>query len=1733
MSDTPSTADFGLDQPLRSNLDQNLYLSAGARLRDCHRQWLDLMARFPTGSDRDWSLRATGTPLSRRDQALRIYRQHFEAASQLACAEGTISIGQLQTLSAAVDPSTVATADVHFAQLQLKRIDDSHVSLAGALLLRIDGDSPASHLLYLPSTSPAFSLFKQHADLQRWLIEHCQKNSRLPRLEAATLAEVALDLDPLKCNLELLFNLLPNAHPSPAWPDLSSLIAEPPLPTPDEAMPVDDPALFGLLNPDIPFSQRSQALALEQKALEQLLGDAVAASLNTPLRQKLTQQFDALSEAQNASHNAASALLDHRVPLKMLELRHATNAHYHALHQARLRGLRAEVELQLTLNQLSVDEHRRIIALLDAPERTLPHQETVFARVTLVAAADDQPMVEDLNGVLVIAAPFALEPGATESLLLYWPGQSGGLQRFSSRQALEQQVFKHSAIDEELLLQLTPLSGDPFVWVLEQQLYRCEQQAATVIRENPLPSRASERAAAMEQLSEQHLARLTVPLSQARELAFAYRLEQERTAALAGNLPPWLDNLDNAQCARSKRLISDYLKAMQHCHALLERDLPARSVFSKKRLDARLRKDFALKRSVSVTLDLPDSTDWRKTLIDGAAPGTPHRNTLVASTRRSEMALDELAQDNIDQAMWWRLSFLRVKVSAEDEQDRKAVESGLTPAYLRKSLTDLDLAGKYETLIRQTFLGMPGESAFDLAYRRECLSEPWRLMLKLQCEFAVLQRHIDSAGYALLKIAIDASTREAYSVSGKRIVLLPAHLTVGGTDTAHQGPTTLAGVTFIVEQVSGLTLLYFPDSTDGVFLRQFATLEEARLDLFKRCVDARMVNYLAGRTLSGDFATHVSRINEAQLRNFHALIGTGLAWPASTSLAMHLLDVHMGRVLEAHRSSSRSNDALYLEHCALKSGTLFNYLKMAVGMLPFIGASVALYDAWNSANLAVAAFLRGDIGHGLAEVESVLLSLIDAAMDILPATISVPAAARLIPRQRRGTALTTRFGAMQTSWQWARQSLDRFKGYEYEFEISLTGLRADSHGIYRNVYRHPEGDFMVRQGRIYRIQLHDAPRGWRLYGTWARSYKQPIALDEAGQWNTHYAVHGTLMDGGGAGGGAAIGHLANGLDPLWPESIRQWLPRWWTDRQLRRQLTLTNTADAYIRRLDTQTRSSNQLLKRYNQLPIAERQSLEATVDAACLNDIELAQVLYQNVAELLPLSHGRKRLVLEDIQSRCAWAQVDRSLQRAAISRQRLLEHLNSVDALVAQSGATPIDNTTAHISLMAQRKVVRKNFLKEFDHQHGFIEQANLWHSRITNRAHKATMTAELTPLNQRFGETTHYYLRTAHILEIITHYEAVDDLSWVYFHVQLKDARVKVGRALLTQHHLPEVHASLAQRNRVIEDCLEIYAGFRRQLNAWSLGYPQHLDLEEVKAFLDGLTKVEQHARQAIKQRPAIKPKEAGGKQLFETEDNQLLIGIESIDAGTRQKRFTIESIDGYRETWLPRSSGKYHLDAQPAASAQSLPTNVQPLLNEARKRLAALPAYNSKVTGYARQDMLPIDLEHMLGSEATELSTRANAIARLSPAEPLVMQLQDKAQELISLGRTLRIDQSLRSRTPTEGYLDYLLQQKVIDIRKEGALRALGKRVDGRKDFLQEYEVRDLTANPPRALWYAHFHYTSDKVPFEDFVKAHLKLPEQRNLGLQWQQAQAASGAQIEAIWRGDVGRALGIRHFSKL
>ncbi|MBK1711151.1 hypothetical protein, partial [Marichromatium gracile] len=158
---------------------------------------------------------------------------------------------------------------------------------------------------------------------------------------------------------------------------------------------------------------------------------------------------------------------------------------------------------------------------------------------------------------------------------------------------------------------------------------------------------------------------------------------------------------------------------------------------------------------------------------------------------------------------------------------------------------------------------------------------------------------------------------------------------------------------------------------------------------------------------------------------------------------------------------------------------------------------------------------------------------------------------------------------------------------------------------YRNIYRHADGHFIVRQGNVYQVELQNGH--WRLSGNALKTYKQPIALDDAGQWDTHFGVYGTAQPAGLAGGGGVLGHLADTLEPLWPMAIRQRLPIWWTDHVLRRQLALSNALNTLSSRLDAQLAATSNLQHLSNQSDFATRKTLQPTLDQAYTQDIELA----------------------------------------------------------------------------------------------------------------------------------------------------------------------------------------------------------------------------------------------------------------------------------------------------------------------------------------------------------------------------------------------------------------------------------------------------------------------------------------------------------------------------------------------
>ena len=1720
---SPTAADEFSTLP--GNIDQSLLQSALTRWQACQEGLQALLTNAPpdAGTTAYWEARAPGTPLSRRDRAVQLYRGHIEAAAQMGFAQRTLSAEQLKPLWLILDSGTEAMRlddqPIHCEQLALKLSDNTLVKIPAAWVISVGNRQPVEQLLYLPSRPVPVQAFDERSDMEHWLSGQLLVP---PELTTRYISfEYTAKSGPLTTGLTALFAPGPQASRTGVFaqaPTLESLELIGAFDNVDQSSPFDS------LAADIPLALRQSSLRKQLAALETLLGD----DGDSDRHRTFNDTLKTLEVAEQAADKAAFALLYRS---RVLDLE-TFNREFGALYQARKNGLQAEARLQRSLDQLDNLQLDMLQAILDPADET--DSDVMAASLSLVDQSTGNK-TQALDGPFVITRSQALlDPAAPHSLLLYWPGTGGGLQRFANRRELESQLFKIQEQDPELTLKLTKISSDPLLHSLNQQTSHFEEQAAQIRQRHADPAQASAREDELAKLRQTTLAALQVPMNAARLLALAHRLEQSRSAAIASRLPVWLATLSASASAGLKSLVEAYIQAMHRSHEQLESALAPRDAFTRRHLQARLREDFSLTGHFDVQLDLPDSVKLQKQLADGAAPGTPQKLVPVPSASRSRMSLEELAQLNIDntpsmqlEPLSLRLGFMRVHVSAANESERQALAAGITSTYLRRVLPELDLPQLYEDQIRNTFMGSSSETLFVREHRRECLIEPWRLMLKLQGQCAHLQTQINQDQLQVLTIAIDAQTREAWQAQGKRIVLLPVHLTAGGKDTPNEGPTTLSGVTFIEEQVSKMTLLYLPDSPDGQFLRSYSDLETARRALFNLCLRSEMVSYLAGRALSGNEQAHASRINQAVLKHFDAMIGVGVPWPSTTSLAEHLLNAHMGRLIEAHRDTSRSRNALYLERYALSGSKALNYMKMALGLVPFVGTGIALYDAWSSANKAVTAMINGEVGEGLTEIESVLLALIDAAMDIAPGTSLPPRStttARSLTRARQLKALGKDASALQpTTTRQARHVAQRFAGYEYERPISLAGLQPVEHGVYRNVYRHADGDFITRQGRIFQVELSKDSRGFRLSGTHKKTYKQPIALDDAGHWDTWFGVYGSTFEGGGLGGGGVLGHLADTLDPIWPQAIRARLPEWWRNRVVRRHEQLTAKANSLTQQMNDRIPTSNAAIKTYHASSLDKRKAMLSSVDATCIADIELGIRQYRNLVELLPLARGNKLSRARVMQSNAAHLLADRFKLRIYYLNHRMSPLLDEIGDLIEKLDNLPQDSLKQRLATLEQIRSVRAAVVRDIDQIDALMVDLNTWYARITNKGEKATLTPEVEEMTGRFSDANLLYLKTAHLMETVNRFDGIKDVSWFYLQQQSGSLRARVDRALYTQHMLS--HGSgIRGRNQVLQNALALYTRFLREMKVWTTSYPQHFHMDSVEQLMAGIEKMAERARKGIDLPALPAPPGQARKKVFTTEDEQVLFGVEEWVEATQSHRYRLTGKGNVEEVWEQGSNGRFRQLNAPVAPSTTAPTDLAMLVADARKRLDLQPTYQAKVQSYAEQDMLPVDLEHMMVSEADELTRRALHIEQLDAQNTIIQTLRDKAGELTTLGRTLRTRQSLSSKRPTDGMLDDLVRQNAVEIRKPDVIKNLGKRKDGRVDYLQEYEIWNLNAIPANVLWYAHFHYTNATPVFRQFEKAHLKLPEHRFL----------THADDASLPYADIGkRSAALEHFESL
>ncbi|MBJ2244350.1 dermonecrotic toxin domain-containing protein [Pseudomonas haemolytica] len=1718
--------------------------------------------------------RAPDQPVSCRARATELYKIHFEASGEALLAQGAISAAALNPLFAIIDPllAEPGAEKICTEQIVLMRPAADALVLPGAWVLTLDTDQPVSQLVYLPAHQPAWRTFAKRTDMERWLITHQQVLFSTANFEPLATIGYRLKTRPLQTGISDWLNLLADAQfreaikPVPGVEIDNANMARLPVEAFDKQRqshslfaqapelparpPLEDApfAQFGLLYASLPLSHRQARVQQQRSALDTLFGETTAAADRNAQVQRFKQQLDELRVHQQASAVAARLMLERR-PSDVATL----NTQFTALYNARVAGLRIEAQIQQALNQISADELKLLEVVLDSPVAKDRLVEVAAYSMTLSVTeqtnATKKITESELNGPLVFTAVTALKPPPTSaaSYLVYWPGAGGALQRFTSRHALEAALFNIAPQDDQLALMLKELTGNPFEHSLSLQQTEFEEHAAQLRSTYASPDDADTLAEHLKTLREETFEQLLVPEHSAREAAFLQIVEQNNSSHLAEKLPTWLGTQTEDQRELLKSRLKAYIPALKRAQALLDRSLAPRDEFVRLKIDSRLREDFSITQGFTVQLELPDSTTEARDPVEGGSGvgGTPFKMKTTPSLQRSKMSLDELALSNIDSSLGKRLHYMTLEVTADNTAELNSLKAGINGTYLVRMIRDLNLAKNYETRIYQAFRGTPQASTFQQDYRRECLTEPLRLMLKIQGQLAFMQNHITADDLNILEIAIDADTQADWAIGTQRIALLPATL-VDDSDNNAYGTVTLSGVSFIQEKTSGTTLLYLPDAPDERCLRRFDSLELARKKLFDLCSLDSMVNYVASRALTGEPRSHVNRIDLAKTKNFDAIIGVGFPWPVTTSLAAHQLDAHMGRLIESNRNDARSNEDLADEKYALKSGFVFNGIKIALGFIPLIGTAVSLADATTSLYAAVDAFRKGDTHHGIDQLASVFECLVYAGMDALTFAAVPPArpatAKALILQHQLKHAWRPGFWRNLKSRQ-AKTSGHRFAGYEFDQPLEIGSLQPVHTGAYRHTLRHTSGEhFIADGGRYFKVKFDPTTHEMRLTAK-GKHYSPVIALDQALEWNTYSALYGGRLTA--YGGGSRRGRGASRAGASGPPAVNRQLPDAALQINMQR-LELNNSVIKQFNELCSQVTQSDTKLKKYlNDHPTPNAVSAQKTRDSKALDidltkDIEDAKKMHTSFEDARQKQVRLSEFDIPEELNRTAYIvsdRLNRLLENASNRSLALTERLIASNRELKSSSLVP----GRIAALLSEIRQCRLDHLDELNRIESSIKDMSTWTKRITVKKTRTEMAPLLDKWKRRFTDLRLASIRSGNLIQALTLRPSTISIEWVYLEHAVNHARRKLDRFGPLHMTLNEATITRVERNRILQNCIEVYEELSRDLIAWNDSSPDHFDQTFLPLLQNELKRLIQKAQRAIK-KPASEPKSNATQAVFETEDGHLMIGIEKPAGQQSPRQFMVNDADGaVIEVWDNiAESNTFRLNttqSRPAPPPPKLPTDVKAVVAEARARLEAVDALENKVRGYTTME--PINLEHMLGvAEATALETRASNVQSLDAGNPLVEQLRSRAAALKQSGEALRIQRSLESKTPTEGYLDYLIKKGRVLIRKKGTRQKLrDKRPDGQDDYLQEYEVYDATrqGKADKPIWYAHFHYVAPRSLFENFEKAHLKLFEQQYLGMKWQAAKVGAGATFAdvKIWRGNIDKPLAKQHFEAL
>lgn len=1634
-----------------------------------------------------WDSRMPGHAVSRRAYAELHLREHFQSSLELNYGLDRIKLkgwetGQLDSAS-------------RYAQLHWQQPGPVVGPCPGALLIQTGADD-APWLLYRPQANNPVRVFQDETVLRQWLHEHRKRlwshppvplvddsDSTFIQLSALTGDGFSSLLRGLLADSDASTPQLKVALPEALSEELASLVSA------DEAL-VAQEVHFDTLDARLPLGWCKQRIARQEQLLATYLGSDTEP---TSTRMAALREQQAKLDAQDTTLQALLAALPETSTSQAWGQTHGERSRFDHLSQHFANTLLLEAEFQQRLGELSEPHLQWVRALLERPEPSL--QRPVQPSALKLAVGERAWM---LTGFMTLQAlPTEDTPAADTRVLLYKPGHDGGLATYDSEEQLVERLLNtlYGAWPEVLLESAWPQDTE----TLLEHLDRTDAKP-TLVRV-PITNHA------FDYLTQTHLTLLTQADSAsraqlrwklgsshngARLQAFERLAERNRTANLHNHLQS-LAHLDATQRSALARQFEALPRAMHASSQLLARDLPEREQFVRNQLHAYLRSTYSLTQVPTITLDIADRTGKQRIPLPESGLGHAYKEVVTFSAERSNVPLETFLLWALDDDLSLRLGNANIVI--DDAMTAPGLAQQLNHSAIANLVKTLDLAGAYERQILSAFKGDAQQTEWERLCHRETLLAPFEHQLQI----LALSRPttLDAAGQQVLKLFCQEQLEplRPRTVKHHAIDLKPGSAADG---SSHR--VTLSGI-FLLEPANGPRVLLLPDAPNGKVATQHDSREAACQALEDMTLDPAMRSYLASRPLDGEASTHRSYIDQALLRQFSGFIGVGI--PRSESIAEIQANLLMGRLITEHRASSRSQLDLYLENAAIGHGRVYDYLKLTLGFLPGIGTLVALYDGWHAANTSVEAFLRGDHGEGIEHLNSVFLSLVDALLDL--GTAALPNASNAKAR----THNRQRLAGLHHSGVTRRGRPHAFEGYAEDAPAGRWINHPATHG--QGVYRHvgSGADYILHQGVHYQVEWDATYQTWRLKGSAARSYKQPVRLSELGSWVPHGSLSGRLVDNGLAGGGAYLGRL---YQRGW-ENLRGYLgrqPALLSPERLIHELDLGRLAEQ--RKLT----ASQHVLKR----AIAEHQAAsQAPITHSAA--VRQAQQAYTDQMQAFMTFHEQALARLRGAGRPMGGAQkqfrdglaFNLVHQHPALIRQyqfQLQRHFDEVRRLQRALDTAPTDP-------LAQLKALRSaqaRMAQSLEQLESEFRRA----AALKNRVQGANLTTyqlgldELTmPLDPNGYRVVRLSIEAAGMLKLPA--AASDDFMLVLRQVnrELTDLRSQ----LFSHHDLASAGLSRTQEHRFLLQAKARYQRFDSYMTSWQDDFPTFVTPQGTQRMRQELAKLIEEVDSALSasapvQKAPPRPRGTSKPRLFETVDQQLLIGHEITVDGQPQMQVRNSLAQEPPTSFTRTTDNKW----QSTTLAQPIPSAALPsLVASARKRLGDVATQQAKLRQYKNLNMAPASLQDLADGYATTLKDLAKGIARhedaggLSDAQRgLVRDLERAAADLQAVGKQLRIEQLKATTQPAFGHLEYLHAEEQVSVHWSRTLEPARNRHGLAIEYLEEYRIDDMTSGEP--LWYAHFHFK--RRPGQGFARleaGHLKLASERN--------------QRAGAWRGSI------------